>query len=140
MTFEIPATAKPGDILTPDGQILCRDGELHEFGYFTVSYEQAQAARAYGWGCRAGVFIEAEHTDEKSWAYADEERRDALANTEKRRFARLMLLHPVGLQLARLSSSEPGRYRLRLCSRPPPRRRDEFPGLIGRHLLPPPPI
>lgn len=83
MTFEIPATAKPGDILTSDGQILCRDGELHEFGYFTVSYEQAQAARAYGWGCRAGVFLEAEHTGEKSWAYAEEERRDALANSEK---------------------------------------------------------
>ena len=83
MTFEIPATAKPGDILTPDGQILCRDGELHEYGYFTVSYEQAQIARAHGWGCRAGVFLEADHTDEKSWAYAEEERQDALQNGEK---------------------------------------------------------
>ena len=61
MTFKIPPTAKPGDILTPDGQILCRDGELHEFGDFTVSYEHAQIARAHGWGCRAGVFLEAEH-------------------------------------------------------------------------------
>ena len=82
MTFEVPAIAKPGDILTPDGKILCRDGDLHEFGYFTVSYEQAQAARAYGWGCRAGVFLEAEHSDEWSWAYAEEERQSAIENGE----------------------------------------------------------
>ena len=45
--------------------------------------EQAQIARTHGWGCRAGVFLEAEHTDEKSWAYAEEERQDALQNGEK---------------------------------------------------------
>lgn len=45
MTTDIPASAKPGDILTDDGKILCRDRELHEFGYFSVSYEQAQIAR-----------------------------------------------------------------------------------------------
>jgi hypothetical protein len=82
MASQVPATGKPGDILTPDGQILGRDGEPHEYGYFTVSYEQAQIARAHGWGCRAGVFLEAEHTDEKSWAYAEEERQDAMANGE----------------------------------------------------------
>jgi hypothetical protein len=82
MTFEIPADAKPGDILTPDGQMLCRDGKLHEFGYFTVSYEQAQIARSHGWGCRAGIFVEGEHSDEWSWAYADEERRCAIENGE----------------------------------------------------------
>ena len=83
MTMDIPAEAKPGDILTPDGKILCRDGELHEFGYFAVSYEQAQAARAHGWGCRSGVFLEAEHSDEKSWAYAEDERLYAIENGEE---------------------------------------------------------
>lgn len=83
MSFEIPDTAKPGDILTPGGKILCRDHELHEFGYFAVTYEQAQIARKHGWGCRAGVVLDGEHDDEWSWAYAEEERRDALQNGEK---------------------------------------------------------
>ena len=83
MTFEVPATAKPGDILTPDGKILCRDHELHEFGYFSVSYEQAQIARSHGWGCRSGVFLEAEHSDEKSWAYVEDERLYAIENGEE---------------------------------------------------------
>jgi len=95
VTFEIPDSAKPGDILTPDGKILCHDHELHEFGYFTVTYEQAQAARAYGWGCRAGVFLEAEHTDEKSWAYAEEERRDALESGEEPPLVRIYREAPV---------------------------------------------
>ena len=83
MTIDIPDTAKPGDILTPDGKILCRDRELHEFGYFSVSYDQAQIARAHGWGCRTGVFLEAEHSDEKSWAQAEEERLYAIENGEE---------------------------------------------------------
>jgi hypothetical protein len=83
MTIDIPDSAKPGDILTSDGKILCRDRELHEFGYFSVSYEQAQIARAHGWGCRTGVFLEAEHSDEKSWAQAEEERLYAIENGEE---------------------------------------------------------
>ena len=89
MTMDIPADAKPGDILTPDGKILCRDGDLHEFGYFTVSYEQAQIARAHGWGCRSGVFLEGEHSDEWSWAYADEERQYAIDNGEEMPLVRI---------------------------------------------------
>ena len=83
MTIDIPDSAKPGDILTPDGKILCRDRELHDYGYFSVSYDQAQVARAHGWGCRAGVFLEAEHSDEKSWAQAEEERLYAIENGEE---------------------------------------------------------
>ena len=89
MTFEVPVTAKPGDILTSDGKLLCRDGDLHEFGYFAVSYEQAQVARAHGWGCRAGVFLEGEHSDEWSWAYADEERLYAIENGEEMPLVRI---------------------------------------------------
>lgn len=48
MTFEVPAHAQPGAILTPDGKILWHDHERHAFGDFTVSYEQAQFARAHG--------------------------------------------------------------------------------------------
>jgi hypothetical protein len=83
MTSEVPDSARPGDVLTPDGKILCRDRQLHAFGYFSVTYEQAQIARAYGWGCRAGVFLESEHSDEKSWAYAEDERRCAIENGEE---------------------------------------------------------
>lgn len=82
MTATLPKDAKPGDIATPDGKILCRDLELHEFGYFTVTYEQAQVAREYGWGCRAGVVLDGEHSDAWSWDYAEEERRSALENGE----------------------------------------------------------
>ena len=82
MTTNIPDDAKPGDILTPEGHILCRDRELHVFGYFSVSYEQAQVARAHGWGCRSGLFLEAEHSDAASWAHAEEERLDAIENGE----------------------------------------------------------
>ncbi len=83
MTSRLPEGAKPGDIVTPDGQILCRDLELHEFGYFTVTYEQAQVARKHGWGCRAGVVLDGEHSDEWSWDYAEEERRTALENGDE---------------------------------------------------------
>lgn len=77
---DIPADAKPGDILTPDGQILWRDGALHAFGYFSVTYAQAQVARAHGWGCRSGLVLEAEHSDARGWAHAEEERQEAIAN------------------------------------------------------------
>ncbi len=83
MTSTLPIDPKPGDIATPDGKIMCRDMELHEFGYFTVSYEQAQVARQYGWGCRAGVVLDGEHDDEWSWEHAEEERRSALENGEE---------------------------------------------------------
>lgn len=68
MTFEVPAHTQPGTILMPDGKILWRDHEWHAFGNFTVSYEQAQFARAHGWGYRTGMFLEAEHADETSMA------------------------------------------------------------------------
>lgn len=83
MTSTLPNDPKPGDIATPDGKIMCRDMELHEFGYFTVSYEQAQIARQYGWGCRAGVVLDGEHDNEWSWEHAEEERRSAIENGEE---------------------------------------------------------
>ena len=83
MTSTLPEGAKPGDIVTADGKILCRDRELHEYGYFTVTYEQAQVARKHGWGCRAGVVLDGEHSDEWSWDYAEEERRTALENGDE---------------------------------------------------------
>ena len=73
--FVIPAAG--------DGKILCRDRELHEFGYISVSYEQAQIARQHGWRCRSGVFLEAGHSDEKSWAYVEDERLYALEYGEE---------------------------------------------------------
>lgn len=82
MTSTQSDAARPGDIVTPDGKILCRDRELHEYGYFTVTYEQAQVARRHGWGCRAGVVLDGEHSDEWSWSYAEEERRLALEEGE----------------------------------------------------------
>jgi hypothetical protein len=99
MTFEISATAKPGDILTDDGKILCRDRELHEFGYFSVTYEQAQIARQHGWGCRSGVFLEAEHSDEKSWAYVEDERLYAIENGEEPPLVRIYREAPPACQL-----------------------------------------
>lgn len=48
LTSTLPNDPNPGDIATPDGRIMWRDLELHAFGYFTVSYEQAQIARRYG--------------------------------------------------------------------------------------------
>ena len=83
LTSTLPQGAKPGDIVTPDGKILCRDRELHEYGYFTVTYEQAQVARQHGWGCRSGVVLDGEHSDEWSWDYAEEERRTALENGDE---------------------------------------------------------
>lgn len=32
MTSTLPNDPKPGDIATPDGKVMCRDLELHEFG------------------------------------------------------------------------------------------------------------
>jgi hypothetical protein len=83
MTSTLPNNPKPGDIATPDGRIMSRDLELHAFGYFTVSYEQAQIARQYGWGCRAGVVLDGEHDDEWSWEHAEDERRNAIENGEE---------------------------------------------------------